>query len=156
MLTADLGDARSGAAVPPAPGPVDFTLPVLLAVFVVAAVTATCVAAGETRRAAHEEVPVATAEWVFRHAGNCLIEVPPLELPPPPDRADADCVGGDAVARRHVANGWPRCRGSKPIGAGRSPDISPSATCSSSVWPPSAPRRRHRRCPVGSSAGTGG
>ena len=22
-----------------------------------------------------------TVEWVFRHAGNCLIEVPPLELP---------------------------------------------------------------------------
>lgn len=26
------------------------------------------------------------AEWVFRHAGGCLIEVPPLQLPAPPPR----------------------------------------------------------------------
>ena len=24
------------------------------------------------------------ADWVFRHAGGCLIELPPLTLPPPP------------------------------------------------------------------------
>ena len=26
------------------------------------------------------------ADWVFRHAGGCLIEVPPLQLPPPSPR----------------------------------------------------------------------
>ena len=37
---------------------------------------------GDSRRGERRSA----ADWVFRHAGGCLIEVPPLQLPsPPPD-----------------------------------------------------------------------
>ena len=42
-----------------------------------------------------------TVEWVFRHAGNCLIEVPPLELPTRP-------IG------RRWSPGWRRCGRTPP------------------------------------------
>jgi hypothetical protein len=45
-------------------------------------------------------------DWVFRHAGGCLIEFPPLELPAPPDRCElfawAATVWRDVTSR----TGW--------------------------------------------------
>ena len=47
-----------------------------------------------------------TVEWVFRHAGNCLIEVPPLELPPPPDRATMTAWVATLWPDATSHNGW--------------------------------------------------
>ena len=58
MRTADLAATPAAAPlVPPAPEPVDFPLPVLLAVFVVAAVTSYVCRRRRDQGAAHEEGP---------------------------------------------------------------------------------------------------
>ena len=45
-------------------------------------------------------------EWVFRHAGNCLIEVPPLELPTPPDRSSLVAWVATLWPDATSNNGW--------------------------------------------------
>ena len=73
-------------------------------VFVVAAATSYVCRGRRDQGAPHEEGSrVGTVEWVFRHAGNCLIEVPPLELPPPPDRATMTARVATLWPGRHVA-----------------------------------------------------
>ena len=94
------------------------------------------------------------ADWVFRHAGGCVIEVPPLALPTPPPgtvlRAWVATLWRDAT-RRTAGPAW---TGRRLIEAGSCPAISPSATSSSSASPPSTPPTPRRR--AGTGAGTGG
>lgn len=54
--------------------------------------------------------PAVTGDWVFRHAGGCLIEVPPLHLPAP----HARCYLASWVATwwpdAASVSGWSQCR----------------------------------------------
>ena len=50
--------------------------------------------------------PVQTVEWVFRHAGNCLIEVPPLELPTAARPVDAGAWVATLWPDATSHNGW--------------------------------------------------
>ena len=86
-----------------------------------------------------------TVEWVFRHAGNCLIEVPPLELPTPPDRSSLVAWVATLWPDATSNNGWSALAWSKADRGWGSPAISPSVMSSSSASPPSTRGRHHRR-----------
>ena len=82
-------------------------------------------------------------EWVFRHAGGCLIDSPDLPIP-----ANADRVGGGSPRSgptRSVTTDGQRSSGWARHAAGSSRSPWPSATSSSSASPHMTRRRRRSR-----------